>query len=283
MSSRIWQLVFDDPLMTRIPIEPTSSPVITLDADETTPWGSSGIQAKWRIEASQMMPTKLVEAGRQLRVNELYAFVLCTEEILEDAPRLNDRLNTKAPAAIRWKLIDSFVSGNGVGKPLGWNSDNYAGRISVTRAVANQIAVADITKMYERLLVLDGPDASFWLTNRATIPQLMATTIGNQPVWLPPSNSIKEAPGGFLMGYPVVFSDHAETLGTAGDIQLINPAGYLAVQRGQTRQDSSIHLYFDYAITAFRWIVRFGGMPLLNAAVSPAKGNSRSAFVRLAA
>ena len=53
----------------------------------------------------------------------------------------------------------------------------------------------------------------------------------------------------------------------------MNPDGYYALQKGQTKLDSSIHLYFDYAIQAFRWIVRFGGQPFLSAAVAVGTGS----------
>jgi hypothetical protein len=49
------------------------------------------------------------------------------------------------------------------------------------------------------------------------------------------------------------------------------------MQRGQARYDVSIHLFFDQNISAFRWMVRFGGQPLLTAAISPAKGATTKA------
>lgn len=268
----VWQLVFEDPLVQAISIEPTSSPVIQLTADETTPWGASGVQANWRAEGSQMSPSKLDTDPRQLRVNELYAFVLATEELLEDSPRLTDRLNRKVPEAIRWKMVEGFMFGNGVGKPLGWAAGNYAGKVTVSRAGGGAIAAPDALKLAARLKTEGGPDRSFYVGHPSTIPQLAVMTVGNQPVWLPP-NGLQSAPGGTLLGRPLYISGHCSVLGTEGDLQLINPAGYLAVQRGPSRSDSSIHLYFDYATTAFRTLVRVGGMPLLKTAVSPAKGS----------
>lgn len=283
MRQEIWQLVFNDPLLQLIPIEPTESPVVDIIGDETSPWAATGVQAYWRVEAGQMSASKLDTKTKQVRAHELYAFVLAPEELLEDAPRLNDRLNTKAPAAIRWKVVESFMWGTGAGQPLGWAETNYAGKVSVSRAVASQVAPVDVSKMFSRLLSSDGPDRSFWVCNRDTLPELVTRmTVGNVPVWLPPAG-IQAAPGGTLLGRPIYFSEHCQTLGTAGDVQLVNPDGYYAIQRGQARNDSSIHLYFDYAITAFRWMFRFGGQPLLSAAVSAAKGaNTKSHFVVLA-
>src|SRR5262249_52350427 len=162
-----------------------------------------------------------------------------------------DRLNTKAPAAIRWKMVEAFIFGTGAGQPLGWANTNYAGKVALNRKTGGQINPDDPIKMYSRLLVQDGADRSFWATNRDTLPDLILRSIvGNVPVWMPP-NGLAGAPNGTILGRPVFFSEHCQTLGTAGDLQLVNPDGYYATQRGPIRQDSSIHLFFDYNIMAF--------------------------------
>ena len=106
----IWELVFDDEdLMGMVDSEETAKNAVEMVTDETTPWGATGVQAKWRAEAAQMTATKLVTEGEQVRLPELYAFVTATEELLEDAPRLNARLTKKAPLAIRWKIDEAIV------------------------------------------------------------------------------------------------------------------------------------------------------------------------------
>jgi HK97 family phage major capsid protein len=229
-----------------------------------------------------MTPSKLDTKTVQCRVQELYAFVLATGELLDDAPRLNDRLAVKAPAAIRWKLVESFMFGTGAGQPLGWAHVNYAGRLLITRTTATQVKPDDFVNMFARLLVSDGPDRSFWVVNRDTLPDIILKSIvGNIPVWMPPSG-LAGAPQGTILGRPLFYSEHCQTKGTAGDVQFVNPDGYYALQRGPAKFDVSIHLFFDQNISAFRWMFRFGGQPLLSAAVSPAKGsNTKSHFVIL--
>lgn len=280
MRAAIWELVFSDPLMQRLTIEPSESPVVDVLADETTPWGATGVQANWRAEGTQMNASKLVTKFKQVRAHELYAFVLGTEELIEDTPRLNDRLNRKVPQAITWKLVEAFVTGNGVGKPLGWNSNNYDGKILVNRTTGGTIVADDLGNLFKRMFVGEGVDNSFYFGNRDIVNKLLGLTVGNQPVWLPP-NGLAGSPGGTILGRPLFFSDHAEALGTSGDLQYINPEGYYAFQRGQARNESSIHLFFDYAIQCFRTMVRFGGTPLLSAAVTAAKGPTKSHFVVL--
>jgi len=279
---QIWNLVFDDQdILGRIAPESTASNSVELLADESTPWGSAGVQASWRAEGAQMTASKVATKLRQVRLHELYAFVLATGELLRDAPRLNDRLTTGAAEAITWKISEAVMFGDGAGQPLGWM--NSGSLISVNRAVANQIATADVLGMFSRLLTQGGSRNVIWLANPSTIPQLYAMVSGQNNVWFPPQAGFAGAPGGFLLGKPVVLTDHAQTLGTKGDLQLVDLGGYYAAQQASSPQfDTSIHLFFDYNIQAFRWIFRFGGEPMLSAPVTPAKGAAtRSHFIAL--
>jgi phage portal protein BeeE len=90
-----------------------------------------GYQAKWRGETTQMTPTKADTDRRVLRLHDLYAFVLASDDLLEDAPRLNARLTRKASDAIRYKLESGIVNGTGAGQPLGW----YRCRATASRSL----------------------------------------------------------------------------------------------------------------------------------------------------
>lgn len=63
-------------------------------------------------------------------------------------------------------------------------------------------------------------------------------------------------------------------LGDAGDLQLIDPSGYFLAQRGQLMAASSVHLYFDQDMTAFRWTLRLGGHPYMSAPITDAQGSA---------
>ena len=282
----IWALVFGDPVLKLLQIEPTSSNVVQFVKDETTPWGASGVQAYWRAEAGQMTPSKLATKLEQVPIHSLYAFALTTDELLDDAPRLASRLTTKASAAIIYKMVEAFMWGDGVGKPIGWmNSPALITQTKESGQSASTIVVANVFKMLSRVPASELA-GSFWAANPDTIPQLGQLSIGYQPVWLNPApngdepSMISGIPAMFL-GRPIVFSEHCQSLTTKGDIQLIAPQGYAAYQRSNGIQaDTSIHLYFDYHIQAFRWTVRVGGAPILSAAISAAKGsNSKGHFV----
>lgn len=282
----IWELVFGErDLLSLMTIEPTMSNVVQMAKDETTPWGATGVQARWRSEGSQMTPSKLATNPSTVNLHELYAFVLATEEVLADAPRLNNRLTVQAARAIRYAAGEAIMWGNGVGRPLGFMAADC--KVSVAKEsgqAADTIVVANVAKVYSRLI--GAGSRAFWIANRDTVPQLIALTQGNNSLWIPSSAGLRDAPQGTLMGLPMLFLEHAKTVGDFGDLVLVDPDGYYAVQKAGGGIDfaSSIHLYFDYAVAAFRWTFRLGGQPYLSAAVSPANGSAtKSHFVGIAA
>ncbi|MCZ4351539.1 phage major capsid protein [Roseovarius aestuarii] len=263
--------------------EPTSKRKVEALADESTPWGSGGVEARWRSEGTKMEASKLATDPRTVVLHECYAFVLATEELLEDAPRLESRITKKAGQAIAWKKNAAMVYGTGAGQPLGWmKSDALITIAKEGSQAADTIQTENVLAMYSRLLRVPG-DKPRWLANSDTLPQLMTMKVGDTPIWMPP-NGMVDAPGGMLLGLPIDLTEHAKSLGDKGDLQLISPKGYYALKREDgPKFAQSMHLYFDYAIEAFRWTFRFGGQPHLSAPVSPAHGSStKSHFVALA-
>lgn len=232
-----------------------------------------------------MTPEKLRTTPRQVRLHELYVFAVSTDELMEDAPRLADRLTRKAGLAIQWKADDAIMWGDGVGMPLGFmESGALVTQAAENAQTAATVNATNVSKMYSRLIAGSMRRAR-WFINSDVLPQLMTMSIANEPVWFPDSRSFQDAPGGLLLGRPVIPTEHSQTVGTVGDILLIDPMGYyLARKRSGVKFDTSIHLYFDYGLQAFRWTFRLGGQPYLSAPISPAHGtNSKSHFIALAA
>lgn len=281
----IWELVLDVPdIVTMVDSEPTSARSVEMLADESTPWSAGGIEVRWEKEGAQLTGSKAqMPDPRTTTLHRLFAFVHATEDLLEDAPRLGNRLTNKSALAIRWKIGNAVIYGDGVGKPLGWMKS--AAKVAVAKEAsqaAKTINVDNLVNMLTRLLVQPG-DQPVWIANRDILPQLVKLTIGDRPVWLPPQG-LTVAPEGTILGYPVRFMEYAQTLGTEGDIQLVSPKGYYCpVRQGGVKFDTSIHLYFDQGLQSFRWGFRLGGQPHLSKPVSPANGTTtRSHFVTLA-
>jgi len=205
-----------DDFLGQFDLEPTSARSVEMNKDETTPWGSSGIQAAWRKEGSQMTPSKLALGGARVEIEDLSAFVAADEELMSDAPRLQNHIVKKAGQAIAYKAGDAILHGDGVGKPLGIM--NSGALVTVSKEAgqsADTIVAANINKMYSRQIMV--PGRRFWAANIDIFPQLQALAFGTDtPLYLPPGG-LTSAPNGMLLGYPVVFTEHAKTLGDKGD------------------------------------------------------------------
>lgn len=279
----IVDLVFGDTdeIMSMLDVEPTNSNRVQGLGDETTPWGTNGVQAYWRAEAEKMKASTLDLTPRETKLEECYAFVNASEELLEDTARLTTYLQRKAPAAIRWTAVEGFVNGDGVGKPLGWMKSKALVTVGKENGqAADTIVRQNVAKMYSRAIM---PTMCSWLANSDCMPQIMELkNEQGQSLWQP---NYQVAPAGTILGRPLVLTEHAETIGDNGDLQFINPMGYEAFRKANgINFAESIHLFFDFNVRAFRWTFRIGGQPVLSEPVAPAKGSaSKSHFVSLAA
>jgi HK97 family phage major capsid protein len=278
---QIWEVANGDgSLLEECNPEPTDKNSVEFLKDETTPWGATGIQAKWRGEKSQMTPSKLSTEAELMKLQELYVFVNATDDLLADAPRLADRLTRKSGQAIQWKINEAIPNGSGVGQPLGYTKSNALVTVSKESSqTADTVVAANIAKMFSRMI---NPGRATWKVNQDVLPQLMLMTLGNQPIWTPPSSGFQNAPGGYLLGRPVQFLENCATIGDKGDIQFVNLyEGYYAITgMGGVKFASSIHLYFDYGLQSFRWTFKMNGQPYLSKPITPANGsNTRSHFV----
>lgn len=280
---RIWEVVLEQPdVFNLMQPEPTSKNSIEIVKDQSTPWGSVGIQAYWGSEGAQMTASDLETKGSVEKLSELYVLTHATEDLLDDEPRLTDRLTNKSGKAISYKASDAFVNGNGVGKPLGvLNSGSLVEVAKDTSQAADTISSTNLANMYSQLIESQN---GFWLCSSGVLAAIIDLNNSGQMVWTSNNEGFKLRPQGQLLGQPLYKVNHCQVIGDKGDIYFINPDGYAAFSKGGPKYAESIHLYFDYALKSFRWIFKVAGMPYMNAAVTQANSNlSESYFITLAA
>jgi HK97 family phage major capsid protein len=271
----------------------SASNVLTFPKDETTPWGSSGLQAYWEGEGDQLRQSKPALKDTTIRLNKLAALVPVTEELLEDAPAMDAYLNRKVPEVFNHKISLAIIRGTGSGQPLGiMNSDCL---VTVAKDTSTSpIQAADtflhqnVVDMWTRMYAPSRARA-VWIMHQDVEPQLHTMAFRNNkitnpvPVYLPPGG-VNDSPYGRLLGRPVIFSQTMETVGDLGDVLLADLTQYTTVLKtGGLRTDVSMHLWFDYDMLSYRFIFRVGGHPWWSAAIDPRDGsNTLSCFVTLA-
>ena len=86
-----------------------------------------------------------------------------------------------------------------------------------------------------------------------------------------------------LMGRPVIPVEYCATLGTVGDIILVDLDQYVMIDKGGIQSAQSMHVRFVNAEQTFRLTYRVDGQPAQRAAITPFKGsNTLSPYVTLA-
>lgn len=285
-----------DSLLGRCDNQVSSSNNMTFPVDETTAWQSSGgIQAYWEGEAGTITQSKPNLGQVNLRLHKLTSLVPVTEEQLSDVQAMDSYLRRKAPEKINYKVSDAIIRGTGVGMPKGILESGALVTVSKeTSQAADTLKSMNVFKMWARMYAPSRANA-IWLINQDLEPQLYSMTVdvknmagsenvGGAPVYIPPGG-INGSPFGLLMGRPVVPHEACSAIGDLGDVILGDFSKYLAVTKpGGVRTETSIHLWFDQDVTAFRFTFRVAGQPWRSAPITRANGsNTLSDFVTLEA
>lgn len=226
-----------------------------------------GVEFEWLDEAADKTQKDIKFGKIELRLKKCAAFVKTSDEILEDSwVSMEPLLKEAFTDGLAWQLDWTFLNGSGAGQPMGIL--NAACLVSVTKEsgqAAATILAENIIKMYARLWRKGG---GVWYANHDTFKQLAVMTLpvgtAGVPVYMP-ANAMSGRPYDTLMGLPIVWSEHCQTLGTKGDIYLCDWSQYLVGQKtgkgAGLKFDTSIHLYFESDKTIFRFVYRIDGQP----------------------
>jgi HK97 family phage major capsid protein len=220
------------------------------------------------------------------RLKKYAVVVVSSEELLEDQSMLQEITRVGCSEELNFMLNDDMFRGAGAGGPLGFS----VAPCVVTQAIqpaqlTDTINADNIINMYSRMTARSITNAC-WYINPDCFPQIqtlaLAIGLGGVPLYIPPSG-LAEAPYGTLLGRPVIPNEFSPTLGSAADISFADMSQYLWWEKSAPQAASSIHIYFLYDKTAFRFVYRVDGQPSWNAALTPYQGTTTtSPFVILA-
>lgn len=247
-----------------------------------------GIRGYWLAEAAQI--TKSTPTLRQVRIEpkQLGVLVYMTDKLMKNnVVALDQYLVRAATDEINFLVGNAILNGTGAGQPLG--IVGHAGTMSVSKEAgqaAATICIENIDKMWSALHSRSRTNA-VWLINQDVEPQLdqlaLSVGTGGSPVYMPPGG-LSEIPYSRLKGRPVLPIEFCATIGTVGDIILADLKGYITGTRGGIESALSMHIRFDYAETAFRFLFDVDGQPWLQDKITPFSGSTNylSTFVTLA-
>jgi HK97 family phage major capsid protein len=264
----------------RVTLGPNSNRLELVTVDETSRADGSrfgGVLGYWRAEAATVTAKKPGFRNMRITVEDLMALCYVTEEMLQDATAIQSIISQAFTEEFAFLLDDAIINGNGAGKPLGiLNSDAL---VSVTKEgsqTADTVVFGNVSKMRSRMWTR-GLTNAVWLCNQEVLPQLeqlyvAVGTAGGIPVFMPAGQRGGEQET--LYSRPVLPIEQLPKLGDQGDLLFADLSQYLLVEKGTIDAQSSIHVKFIYGETAFRWLMRVNGQPLLAKAITPYKGTT---------
>jgi HK97 family phage major capsid protein len=282
----------------RIGIGANSNGIRLNGVDETSRangsrWG--GIQSYWTGEAQLKTASQPKFKRIGMELDKLTGLCYATDELLQDSTALDSWLRQAFTDEFTFKVEDAIINGTGAGMPLGFLNSGAVITVSKEGSQGAATIVAEnILKMWARMPARSRKNA-VWLSNQDVEPQLYQFVIkvknvaGTENVGGIAAPVIMYTPPGqngnqyaTLMGRPVIPVEYAATLGTAGDIALVDLSQYLLIDKGPTEFASSIHVRFIYDETAFRFVYRANGQPIWQVPMTPYKGTAtQSPFIVL--
>lgn len=246
-------------------------------------WG--GIRGTWIGENDTPTASKPKVRRATLDVTKkLAVLAYVSEEQLEDAAATDTMLTQAFTEEVTFMTEAAIWEGTGVGQPLGiMNSSALVSVAAEAGQAADTLVAGNVTKMNARLWGRSNANGA-WFIQQQLLSQLPLLTIGNMPVYLPPSGLAGASPFGTLLGKPVFVVEYASAIGDVGDIVLADFSQYALGDKARNAIARSMHVRFVQGEEAFRLVYRVDGLPMWNAALTPFKGSDTvSPFITLAA
>ena len=152
------------------------------------------------------------------------AYWTISEESSVNTPQMGSMMQPLVNGAILSYRDDKIQTGTGAGEFKGFASS--PAMIPVARSVANEVNYIDLLNMVARVMS-NGGGRFVWLCQRVSmIPQLGSLTDGaGQLIWTRDANST--LPAATLMGIPIFFNEISPSMGTQGDLRLVNLDYYM--------------------------------------------------------
>jgi HK97 family phage major capsid protein len=269
---------------------PMGSNVLRIPSIKETSHASNlfgGVSASWGSEGEDISSSSNQPAFGQvvLDAKKLTGYTVISNELVQDSAIAIETLLTRLfGQAISYFEDVAFIAGSGAGQPQGiLNSECLISVAKETGQAAATLVKENLDKMYSRMLP-SSLGNSVWLAHNDTFPQLaslsQAVGTGGGPVWV--SNMVGGPPNS-IYGRPIIFTEKCKTLGTVGDLMLVDLSYYLIGDRQALTTSASPHVRFTTQETVFLFSERLDGRMWLDSALTPRNGsNTVSPAVALA-
>ncbi|MEN6375529.1 MAG: phage major capsid protein [Smithella sp.] len=249
--------------------------------DETSRKAGSrggGVRIYTNKELGEFTASKIKFNKVKIQPEKLTGLYVMSGEMTRNVTFLGQEMRSLFGEEYAFKWQDMLFNGSGAGEGLGVkNSPAFIQVPKETGQKAKTILSKNLSKMWARYS--GRKEDAIWVVNRDTNVELDELSIPAGTGALEP-RFISYGSDGILRikGAPVVEIEQAETLGTVGDIMLVDCSQIITADKGDIMEASSIHVEFVYDQEMFRFIHYFDCQPRWLAPIIPFKGSDSVSF-----
>src|SRR5271165_6169171 len=231
----------------------------TANAANIAPW-FGGVQFTW-ANSTTLAESEPTFHGLTLTAHDLLGYLVLSNQFISDIGEEGEKaLIRLLGRAASWYKEYAFINGTGTStnQPLGILNAPGTAVITRTTPGGGHIVQADIANLAANLLPHSWNTAR-WICSPRALGDVMKITsfIPNQNM-----DGLENGCAGALMGRPLHVTSKLPTLGSTGDICLIDPKFYVIGQRQDVVIEASQHPNFKNFQTIFRVWKRCDGKPL---------------------
>lgn len=216
-----------------------------------------GVAVQWTAEGAAKPDTTASLKELALTPQEASASTILTNKLIRNWSAASSFISNLLSQATSAAEDMAFLKGDGVGKPKGVL--NATGTARVDRAVNNQIAFADVSKMRSSLYS-ESLSNAVWIANQSIIPQLVSLQDANGRYIFLRGDITKGIPD-TLYGMQIVFTGRTPALGSKGDLMLVDFSKYLIKDGSGPFIAASPHVLFQQDKTMIRITWNVDGQP----------------------
>jgi len=268
----------------RADVIPAGSPPdaeVTLPVANQETYLNMGVDVVWVAEGGTKTETEFALKEHSWIPHEVAGYIVLTDKLLRNWAGAMAFARTRLSKAIMMAEDNAFLTGDGVAKPHGIQSQ--PARILQVRNTANQINWADVRDMYWQCYKEGG--SPIWVASPSCLPQIMGISDPNTSgtmIWQP---SAREGEPNRLLGLPLLFNVRSPALGSEGDLMLLNLSYYVIKDGSGPYIAASPHVYFTSNKTIVKIFWNVDGDSWLRAPIPIENdaANNLSPFIVLAA
>lgn len=232
----------------------------------------SGVVTTWLAEGAEIDETGFSLREILMAPKAVAGFIPFSNKLLRNTAAASMLASLLMRQAIAKAQDDAFISGDGVGKPLGFK--NHASSKAINRATANTVTYADLVNMLQS----SKGDMKEWVISQSLISTIL--TMADASGKLIYTNGITGM-SGTILGYPVKWSERVPAKGSKGDVMLLDLSYYYIKDGSGIILSASEHVKFTQDKTLFKIVSNVDGQSSMNSTLKLENGETVSPFVIL--